>query len=136
MNPGSLILNASGSLTQPLFNKGLNRAQLKIAKAQQEQAQLSFQQTILNAGKEVNDAMTQIQTAKSKKAIRVDQITSLETAVHSTKLLMQHGSSTYLDVLTAQQSLLSAQLQQVADLFSEIQGTINLYQSLGGGRID
>ena len=136
MNPGSLILNAIGSLTQPLFNKGLNRAQLKIAKAQQEQAQLSFQQTILNAGKEVNDAMTQIQTAKSKKAIRVDQITSLETAVHSTKLLMQHGSSTYLDVLTAQQSLLSAQLQQVADLFSEIQGTINLYQSLGGGRID
>ena len=136
LNPGSLLLNAVASLTQPIFNKGLNRAQLKIAKAQQEQAKLSFQQTILNAGKEVNDAMTQIQTAKNKKSIRTEQIASLETAVHSTKLLMQHGSSTYLDVLTAQQTLLSAQLQQVADSFSEIQGTINLYQALGGGRID
>ncbi len=136
INPGSLLLNALGSLTQPIFNKGLNRAQLKIAKAQLEEAKLSFQQTLLNAGKEVNDALTQVQTAKSKINIRNEQIQSLETAVRSTQLLMQHGSTTYLEVLTAQQTLLSAQLQQVADHFNEIQGTINLYQSLGGGRID
>ena len=136
LNPGSLLLNALGSLTQPLFNKGLNVAQLKIAKAQQEEAKLAFQQTLLNAGKEVNDALTQVQTAKSKASLRSKQISSLETAVKSTQLLMQHGSSTYLEVLTAQQGLLSAQLQQVADTFAEIQGTVNLYQALGGGRID
>ena len=51
-----------------------------------------------------------------------------------TELLMQHGSTTYLEVLTAQQSLLSAQLSQIADRFDEIQGTVNLYQALGGGR--
>lgn len=136
VNPGKLILNALGSLTQPIFNKGLNVAQLKIAKAQQEEAKLAFQQTLLNAGKEVNDALTQIQTAQGKKSIRTEQIAALETAVRSTQLLMQHGSSTYLEVLTAQQTLLAAQLQQVADSFSELQGKVNLYQALGGGRIE
>lgn len=134
VNPGKLLLSAVGSLTQPLFNKGLNLAQLKIAKAQQEEAKLAFQQALLNAGSEVNNALTQVQTARGKTELRSGQIASLETAVRSTQLLMQHGTSTYLEVLTAQQSLLSAQLAQVADRFDEIQGIINLYQALGGGR--
>lgn len=134
INPGKLLLSAVGALTQPLFNKGLNIAQLKIAKAQQEEAKLAFQQALLNAGSEVNNALTQVQTARGKTELRTRQITSLENAVRSTQLLMQHGTSTYLEVLTAQQSLLSAQLTQVADRFDEIQGIINLYQALGGGR--
>lgn len=134
INPGKLLLSAVGSLTQPLFNKGLNVAQLKIAKAQQEEAKLAFRQALLNAGSEVNNALTQVQTARGKTALRTGQINSLENAVRSTQLLMQHGTSTYLEVLTAQQSLLSAQLTQVADRFDEIQGIINLYQALGGGR--
>lgn len=134
INPGKLLLSAVGALTQPLFNKGLNIAQLKIAKAQQEEAKLAFQQALLNAGSEVNNALTQVQTARGKMELRTGQITSLENAVRSTQLLMQHGTSTYLEVLTAQQSLLSAQLTQVADRFDEIQGIINLYQALGGGR--
>ena len=134
INPGKLLLSAVGALTQPLFNKGLNIAQLKIAKAQQEEAKLAFQQALLNAGSEVNNALTQVQTARGKTGLRTGQITSLENAVRSTQLLMQHGTSTYLEVLTAQQSLLSAQLTQVADRFDEIQGIINLYQALGGGR--
>ncbi|WP_281696370.1 TolC family protein [Bacteroides clarus] len=134
INPGKLLLSAVGALTQPLFNKGLNIAQLKITKAQQEEAKLAFQQALLNAGSEVNNALTQVQTARGKTELRTGQITSLENAVRSTQLLMQHGTSTYLEVLTAQQSLLSAQLTQVADRFDEIQGIINLYQALGGGR--
>lgn len=134
INSGKLLLSAVGALTQPLFNKGLNIAQLKIAKAQQEEAKLAFQQALLNAGSEVNNALTQVQTARGKTELRTGQIISLENAVRSTQLLMQHGTSTYLEVLTAQQSLLSAQLTQVADRFDEIQGIINLYQALGGGR--
>ena len=134
INPGKLLLSAVGALTQPLFNKGLNIAQLKIAKAQQEEAKLAFQQALLNAGSEVNNALTQVQTARGKTELRTGQIISLENAVRSTQLLMQLGTSTYLEVLTAQQSLLSAQLTQVADRFDEIQGIINLYQALGGGR--
>lgn len=135
VNPGKLVANAVGSLVQPLFNRGLNVAQLKIARAQQEEAKLAFQQSLLNAGSEVNNALTQVQTARSKTDLRSGQIESLETAVRSTQLLMQHSNTTsYLEVLTAQQSLLSAQLQQTADRLDEIQGIINLYQALGGGR--
>ena len=101
---------------------------------QQEEARLAFQQALLNAGSEVNNALTQVQVARGKTELRARQITSLETTVRSTRLLMQHGTSTYLEVLTAQQGLLSAQLTQVADRFDEIQGIINLYQALGGGR--
>lgn len=134
VNPGKFIATAVGSLTQPLFNRGANIAQLKIAKAQQEEAKLSFQQALLNAGSEVNESLVQYQTAQEKSAYYDKQIKSLNKALESTSLLMQHGNTTYLEVLTAQQTLLNAQLTQVANRFTEIQGVINLYQALGGGR--
>lgn len=133
-NPGGLLLQAIGSLTQPLFNKGANIAQLKIAKAQQEEASLAFQQSILNAGSEVNNALTQWQTARGRIALADRQIAALQKTVKSTQLLMNHGNTTYLEVLTAQQGLLQAELSQVADRFDEIQGVINLYHALGGGQ--
>lgn len=134
VNPGKFLATAIGSLTQPLFNRGANIAQLKIAKAQQEEAALSFQQALLNAGSEVNDALVKYQTAKDKSDLYEKQIVSLEKAYESTSLLMQHGNTTYLEVLTARQSLLNAQLTQVVNRFTEIQGVINLYQALGGGK--
>lgn len=134
VNPGKFIATAIGSLTQPLFNKGANIAQLKIARAQQEEAKLSFQQALLNAGSEVNEALVKYQTAQEKSAYYDRQIISLNKALESTSLLMKHGNTTYLEVLTAQQTLLSAQLSQVANRFTEMQGMINLYQALGGGR--
>lgn len=134
LNPGKLLASAVGSLTQPLFNGGTNIARLKIAKAQQEEAKLAFTQALLNAGAEVNNALKQSQTARDKAEFYGKQIESLHTAVKSTQLLMQHGSSTYLEVLTAQQTLLTAQLTQIGNRFNEIQGVVNLYQALGGGR--
>ena len=65
-NPGQWLLNVIGSLTQPLFNRGVNIANLNIAKSRQEEAKLLFRQALLNAGKEVNDALTVWQTAKSQ----------------------------------------------------------------------
>lgn len=134
VNPGKILLSAVASLTQPLFAKGTNIAQLKIAKAQQEEALLSFQQSLLNAGSEVNNALVQCQTARGKIEWDRKQIASLESAVKSTQLKMKHGNTTYLEVLTAQETLLQSQLAWVADQFDEIQGVINLYQALGGGR--
>lgn len=134
VNPGKWIASAVGSITEPLFNRRTNTAQLRIAKAQQEEARLSFTQTLLKAGSEVNDALTEYLTAVDKSKWYVRQVDALDTAVRSTRLLMQHGSTTYLEVLTAQQSLLTAQLTQVANRFTEIQGLVNLYQALGGGR--
>lgn len=133
-NPGALLLQAVGSLTQPLFSRGTNIARLKIAKAQQEEARLTFQQSLLNAGAEVNNALVQWQTARDRITIGEQQIDALQTTVKSTSLLMQHGTTTYLEVLTAQQSLLQATLTQVSDHLNEIQGVINLYHALGGGQ--
>jgi multidrug efflux system outer membrane protein len=119
-----------------LFNKGQTIAQYRIAKARQEEASLAFQQTLLNAGSEVNDALMAYQTSREKTILFDKQIGSLQKALESTSLLMEHGTTTYLEVLTARQTLLSAQLSQTANRFAEIQSVINLYQALGGGRGD
>lgn len=134
LNPGKWLLGAVGSLTQPLFNKGTNIANLRIAKAQQEEATLLFQQSLLDAGKEVNDALVQWQTARERIVIGGEQIATLQEAVRKTELLMRHSSTNYLEVLTAQQSLLAAELTDAQDRFDEIQGVINLYHALGGGQ--
>lgn len=134
VNPAEILLSATGSLVAPIFNAGKARAQLKIAKAQQQEAQIAFQQSLLNAGSEVNEALSLCQTARAKRKWREQQIAALESAYESTQLLMKHGSTTYLDVLTAEQNLLSGKISQITDRFDEIQGTINLYSALGGGR--
>lgn len=134
LNPGKLILSAVGSLMMPLLNKGANTARLKVAKAQQEQALIAFQHSILSAGMEVNNALFQYQTAGQKSKQRMMQIVELEKSVDYTEELLRLGSSTYLEVLTAQQSLLSAQLSDVSDNFQRMQAVVNLYHALGGGR--
>ena len=118
----------------PLFNRGQNIANLKIAKAQQEEAKLSFQQTLLNAGTEVNDALTACQVSREKAKLYERQVDALRNTVRSTSLLMEYGNRTYLEVLTARQTLLDAELSQVANRFTEIQSIVTLYQALGGGR--
>jgi len=132
-SPGSWLVTFTARLATDIFNAGAKRANLKIAKAKQEQTLISFRHTLLTAGNEVNDALAKCQTAQNKKDIRKHQIAALESAVNSTRQLMSHSESTYLEVLTAQQKLLSAQLSQIADSFEEIQGVINLYHALGGG---
>ena len=133
VNPGQWLLNAIGSLTQPLFNRGTNIANLKIAKSRQEEAKLLFRQSLLNAGKEVNDALTAWQTAKSQIEINARQVETLCDAVRKTESLMRHSNATYLEVLTAQQSLLEAEVQQLQTRFERIQSVIKLYHVLGGG---
>lgn len=132
-NPGEWLFSAIGSLVQPLFNRGQNVANLKVAKAQQEEALLSFRQSLLDAGNEVNNALLQWQTARQRLELDKQQIASLRSAVRSSELLMKHSSQNYLEVLTARQTLLEAELSAVSDRFDEIQGVINLYHALGGG---
>lgn len=132
-NPGQWLLSAVGSLVQPLFNRGKNIANLKIAKAQQEEALLTFQQSLLDAGAEVNDALVQWQTARKRIQLDEQQCTSLQSALRSSELLMQYSSQNYLEVITARQALLQAELNTATDRFDEIQGVINLYHALGVG---
>ena len=133
MNPAGLLLNAAGSLFQPIFNAGAMRGKVKIARADQQAAELAFQQAVLNAGAEVNNALTQYQTALAKEEWRAAQVESLSKAVSKTEKLMQYTSTTYLEVLTAQQSLLQAETAQAQDTYEKISAVISLYRALGGG---
>jgi efflux transporter, outer membrane factor lipoprotein, NodT family len=132
-NPGQWLLNAIGSLTQPLFNRGANIANLRIAEARQEEAKLLFRQSLLDAGKEVNNALTAWQTANGQIEIADSQVETLKEAVRKTELLMRHSPTTYLEVLTAQQSLLDAELTALQSRYDRIQSIITLYHALGGG---
>ena len=134
INPGKLLASAVGSLTQPLFYRGQNIARLKAAKAQEESAKLSFQQALLNAGSEVSNALSLYQKTSEKVESRRLQVESAKKASEDTKELFNLGTSTYLEVLSAQQSYLSAQISQVSDCFDQMQAVVSLYQALGGGR--
>lgn len=134
LNPGKLILNAVASLTQPIFNNGKLIANLKVSKAEEKIAQMNYQQTILEAGKEVSDALFLYDTQNKKLVEDRGQVEQLDKAVTYTKALFQSGDATYLEILTAQQNLLSAQLSEVSDNFQRMQAVINLYSALGGGR--
>lgn len=129
----SMIYNAVGSLVQPIFQRGTLKANLDIAKSQEVAAALAFRQAIIDAGIEVNDAFVAVNCAREKADNYANQVERLEEAVRSTQLLMTYGSTTYLEVLTAQQTLLDAQIGEVANRLSEISGVITLYQALGGG---
>lgn len=132
-NPGEFILKLVGGIVQPIFARGTNKARMKIALAQQDAALLQYRQALLNAGAEVNNALKMWQTSKERYAIDLKQIVTLRAAVWNTQLLMKYGSASYLEVLTAQQNLLNAELAQSTDRYSEIQGIIRLYYALGGG---
>ncbi len=134
VNPGKLLASAIGSLTQPLFYRGTNIARLKQAKAQEEQAKIQFQTTLLKAGNEVSNALYQYQMVAEKAASREIQVNSARKASEDTKELFNLGTSTYLEVLSSEQSYLSAQLSEVSDTFDCMQAVVSLYQALGGGR--
>ena len=132
VNPGQILLSAIGSLVQPLFNKGQNRANLRIARAQQEQALVTFNQALLVAGTELSDALTACRLSSERLALRQQEVAAAERAYEVSKDVMQNSSSTYLEVLTAQQSLLQSLISLTTDRFDLIQGRINLFKALGG----
>ncbi|MBQ7442308.1 MAG: TolC family protein [Bacteroidaceae bacterium] len=136
LNPGKWIWNALAQLAQPIFQNGRLRAQKKVAVMQQEEAKLAFQQALVAAGGEVNTALVKLQTAEGKKAIIAKQVEAMADAVDATTALYRDNVTrqvNYLNVLTAQTGLLSAQLGQLNNQYAVIAATIELYQALGGG---
>ncbi|MBQ0006459.1 MAG: TolC family protein, partial [Alistipes sp.] len=132
-DPMSFIWKAAGSLLQPVFRNGANKAALEVAKARQEEALQSFRQCLLEAGKEVNDALVVCQEAGGRLEIDRQRVETLNDAVAKIQLLMNHSTTNYLEVLTAQQSLLDAELDVVNDIVSLDASIVSLYHSLGGG---
>jgi multidrug efflux system outer membrane protein len=130
----SIFYNLIGGLTQPIFNNRQNKTRLRVAQAQQREAFYTYQKTLLTAGAEVSNSFFNYETALDKQRQRVNQVQLLEQAVDFTKALLQYSSATnYTDVLTSEQSLLSAQLSSVNDRYQQLQAIVDLYKALGGG---
>ncbi len=133
VNPGKWLLSAVGSLTQPIFMKGQLTAGLRVAEAQYEQAYNTWQNAVLKAGSEVSDALVLYHSSDEKGKLEAQRVETLEKNVEHTRLLFKNSGSSYLEVITAQQSLLNAQLSKVTDDFYKMQAVVNLYNALGGG---
>ena len=133
INPGVLIANAVASLAQPIFANGRIRAQYKVSKAELEIATNDFQQAVIAAGNEVNAAMDNIYAARNKQEFIDKQVEALTRALNATEKLYANSGANYLNVITAQNSLLSAQMSQISNRMETINATIDLYQALGGG---
>lgn len=136
VNPGEWFVQLAGSLVAPLFSRGQNIARLKAAKASQEKAMNTFEYTLMNAAAEVSDALTVYEKSQQKAKWLDLQVEDLAKAVDMTEALFNYsnGDVNYLNVITAQQSLLAAQISRIACAQSANLAVINLYQSMGGGR--
>jgi outer membrane protein, multidrug efflux system len=132
-DPVSFASNVVGGLAQPLFNKRANATRLKVARAQQEEALITFRNTLLSAGEEVHNALGSYDSSVRKTALRQQQLSALVKSVDYTKELLNYGTATYTEVLTAQTSLLSAQLSSVNDKLQQLNAVVTLYRALGGG---
>ena len=133
VNPAKLLFTAIGKLTQPIFMQGKLRAGLRVAEDQYKIAYNKWQNSVLTAGSEVSNALVAYNAAEEKDVLYTKQIEILKKNVEQTQMLYNQSSSSYLEVITAQQNLLNAEISQVQDQFSKLQAIVNLYYALGGG---
>ena len=133
VDPGKLLLSAVAQLTQPILARGKLKANLKINQLTQEDLQCKYVQTVIDAGNQVNEAMADCEVARDKHAYYQRQVQVLYDAYAGTHELMDNGKANYLEVLTAQESLLNAQLSEASNMYKGAQAVIALYIALGGG---
>ncbi|WP_207425120.1 efflux transporter outer membrane subunit [Pedobacter sp. SYSU D00535] len=129
----SVFGNLVGGLAQPIFNRRINKTRLEVARAQQTEALLNFERSLLNAGQEVSDALASFEASKEKTTTRTNQLAALQKSVEFSQELLKYGRSNYTEVLNARQSLLGAELARVNDQLQGLQSMVELYRSLGGG---
>ena len=133
LNPGKILWNAIGQLTQPIFARGQINANYKISKLSEEDTKKNYVQTVIDAGNQVNEAMADCMAAREKHGYFHRQVKVLYDAYTGTHELMNNGKANYLEVLTAQESLLTAQLNEATNMYDGAKAVIALYIALGGG---
>ena len=133
VNPGKILASAIGSLVQPIFMNGQLKAGLVVAQAKYEQAYNNWQNAIFQAGSEVSNALVKYNANAAKSELDAHQVAVLRHNVEHAKMLVSESSSTYLEVIQAQSSLLNAEISQLTDDFNKMQAVVSLYQALGGG---
>ncbi|MBR2231575.1 MAG: efflux transporter outer membrane subunit [Prevotella sp.] len=133
VNPGKILASAVASLVQPIFMNGKLTEGLKISKAQYEQDYNTWQNAVLTAGSEVSNALVQYNSYQKKSELDAHRVEVLKKNVEDTRALVSSSTSTYLEVIQAQNSLLNAEISKVTDDFNKMQAVVSLYQALGGG---
>lgn len=129
----SLFASILGSLTQPIFNGRQIKTQYEVRQAQQEIALLNYQDAILVASKEVSDALYTYKTNEEKVKLKQQEYEAYNQAINFSEELQVYGLANYLEVLTARQNALSAQLAVINTEYGKLNALVQLYRALGGG---
>ncbi|GGK14081.1 multidrug transporter [Yeosuana aromativorans] len=133
VNSNSLFATVVGGLTQPIFNQRKIKTQYEVAKAKQEQALLNFKKSLLVAGNEVSNALYDYRAETKKYQFRENEVEALRQAEQNSEALLNNGFANYLDLLTARQSALNAELNVIDSKLNQLLSVVNLYEALGGG---
>ncbi len=123
----------AGSLLQPIFAMGKNKAKVKAAKARYEQEVYSYEKSVLGAFKEVNNAIVTVRKVKEIRASRMNLEASASKYLELAQLQYINGVISYMDVLDAQRGLLDAQIGLNNAVLDELLSVVYLYKALGGG---
>ena len=129
----SLFASVVGGLTQPLFNGRRIRTQYEVSQAQQEQSMLDFKYALLNASKEVSDALYSYNAAMEKIEVKKKEYEAYTMAREYSQELLDNGLANYLEVLNARQNALNTNLDLISTKNNKLQALVNLYLALGGG---
>ncbi|WP_179337295.1 efflux transporter outer membrane subunit [Winogradskyella ludwigii] len=132
-NANSLFATIVGGLTQPLLNQRKLKTQKEVALANQEASLLNFKKTLLVAGSEVSNALYSFDAETKKFEFRKNEVEALRTAEANSEELLKNGYANYLDLLTARQSALSAELNIIDSKLQQLVSIVDLYEALGGG---
>ena len=127
------LWNFAGSLTQPIFTAGRIRSGVRLAEARQQEAVLTYQQTIQQSFRDVSDAL--IGSRKDREFREQQELltASAKDAARLSNIRYKGGVASYLEVLTNETNYFAAELNLAQAQANELLALVQLYQALGGG---
>jgi outer membrane protein, multidrug efflux system len=131
--PGSRLIYGIGSLTQPIFQGGRLRGQLELSEETKKEMVLNYQKTIAGAFRDASNALIAVDKQRVAREQQEKLVAAAEDAARLAQMRYQGGATSYLEVLTTDSNLLSAQLNLVNSREGEAQSLVQLYEALGGG---
>ena len=129
----ALAWSYTGSLTQPIFEGGKLRANVRLAKAEKEQMVLTYQQTIQQAFSDVSNALIAYQKYREYQTEQAKLVTAAEDSVRLANMRYKAGVTSYLEVLTNDTNAFSAELTAIQAELNQRLALVQLYNALGGG---
>lgn len=132
-SPKSLFINAVTGLVQPVYNRRAIRTQKEVADAQESQAFINYQKTLITASKEVSDALYNLSNASQKAELKEKELELYNTSIEYSEELLKNGMANYLEVITAKQNALNTELAIITTRLQKLNAKVELYRALGGG---